>query len=148
MQLADASNPDWNRLAGELWERIEHSGHGWRSTHYYHHRPEEVRLSQVGWDQIKQLVVDRKIPVSVVNSCFGFSCSIVLWKPLEEPFPGAVIEAVPIIQICSHMLPGDDKCHFKEGWTEFSPLFTSPENVELLKQSRLELPREASYYDY
>lgn len=149
VQLSDAANPDWKELFDKLWEQGTWGGRG-----YYAGRrkcicqPEKVRLSQVGWDQIKQIIVDEGICVSVVNSCMGFSCSLVLWTDREEPYPGAVVKPKWLFQVCSHMLPGDKRSVFKDGWAEFEPLFTSDENVARLKANRMELPKPAHHYDY
>jgi hypothetical protein len=149
VQLGDPENPDWSELYGKLW--ASRDGYDRHRGRYYtsrHHQPEEARLSQEGWDQIKRLIKERGIPVSVQNSCMGFSCSLSLWKPREEPYPGASVPAEVFFEICSHMLPGDDNSGFISGWAEFSPLFTSPENIERLKWSQMDLPRDASAYDY
>ena len=148
VQLSDAANPDWDELAAKLWEKCQGSDRFRGSYTYSHHQPEKVRLSQVGWDQIKQIIVEQGICAEVVNSCFGFSCSLVLYKDREEPYPGAEVEARPIFQVCSHMLPGDENCRFKEGWAEFEPLFTSPENIARLKWNKLPMPRASQHYDY
>lgn len=148
VQLSDPENPDWNELYNKLWA-LRESHDRFRGHHNYrHHQPEEARLSQEGWDQIKRIIKERGIPVSVQNSCMGFSCSMALWKPREEPYPGASVPAEVFFEVCSHMLPGDDHAGFQRGWDEFSPLFNSPENIERLKWSELDLPKDASAYDY
>jgi len=148
VQLSDAANPNWQELFETLWPL--HTGSNRFQSHYDYraHDPEKVRLSQVGWDQIKQIIAEKKICVSVQNSCSGFSCSLALWKDREEPYPGAVSEAEVFFKVCSHMLPGNERSGFKDGWAEFEPLFTSDENVERLKANCLELPKHASHYDY
>lgn len=151
VQLSDPDNPDWKELQDKLWEAG--ASEGWYGTHprfrkFVRCQPEKVRLSRKGWQQIKKLIKDRGICVSVVNSCTGFSCSLVLWKDREEPYPGAVVEASAIFQVCSHMLPGTGRSGFQEGWAEFEPLFTSDENVARLLANRLEPPKHASHYDY
>lgn len=147
VQLSNISNPDWKELFDKLWEKGYYLYHG-REEKYCRHQPEKVRLSQEGWNQIKRLIKERGITVSVQNSCSGFSCSICLWKAREEPYPGAEIPAEAFMEICSHMLPGTERSGFKEGWAEFEPLFTCSENVERLKWSKLALPRDSSFYDY
>ena len=151
VQLSDVSNPDWEELYNKLWK--QESGTSYYGTHprfrkYVRCQPEEVRLSQDGWNQIKKIIQDQGICVSVVNSCMGFSCSLVLWKDRQETFPGAVDEASPVFQVCTHMLPGDGHIGFKEGWAEFEPLFTCDENVARLAANRLDPPRPAHCYDY
>lgn len=148
VQLTDAANPDWKELYSKLWE--ERQGYDRFRGHftYHQHQPEKARLSQAGWDQIKQIIKDRGITVSVENACSGFSCALLLWHPREETYPGAEIEPRWLMTICSHMLPGDGRSGFADGWAEFSPLFNSPENIERLKWSKMELPRPASAYDY
>lgn len=147
VQLSSIDPPDWKELSSKLWEEKWISDR-FSSGYHHYHQPEKVRLSQEGWDQIKRLITDRNICVEVFNSCSGFSCSLTLWKDREEPFPGAEIDPQPLITICSHMLPGDERCGFKEGWAEFEPLFTRPKNLELLKWNKRPMPKRASHYDY
>lgn len=148
VQLTDPANPDWLALYDKLWATTRsfdsYRGHQTSRTH----QPEHVRLSQEGWDQIKRLIKEKEITVSVQNSCMGFSCSLLLWTAREEPYPGASVPAEAFFEVCSHMLPGDDRAGFQRGWDEFSPLFTSPENIKRLEWSRLPMPRDASAYDY
>lgn len=148
VQLTDPANPDWHELYQKLWVEVRNFDHHRGYITYHQHQPEKARLSQEGWDQIKRLIVEQEIPVTVQNSCYGFSCSICLWKPREEPYPGAEIPAESFMEICSHMLPGDGTTGFDVGWREFSPLFTSQENIKRLEWSKLPLPRDASAYAY
>lgn len=148
VQLSDPANPDWQELFDKLWS-VNHAHDRFRGHYTYrHHQPEKARLSQEGWDQIKRIIKEQEITVSVENSCMGFSCSLLLWKAREEPYPGASIPPVCFFQVCSHMLPGDDNAGFQRGWDEFEPLFKSPENIKRLEWSKMEPPKDASAYDY
>lgn len=148
VQLSDAANPDWDELFNKLWDRGVYTNYRYGNGRYCRCQPEKVRLSQVGWDQIKQIIKDKGICVEVLNSCSGFSCSLTLWKDREEPFPGASTGPEHLFTVCSHMLPGDERSGFKVGWAEFEPLFTSPENIERLKWNKRPMPKDAYHYDY
>lgn len=149
VQLSCTDPPDWIGLMDKLWETVHDPSSKLACYRYYRaHQPEKVRLSQEGWDQIKRIIVERGICVEVFNSCMGFSCSLVLYKDREEPYPGAEMPCEVIFEVCSHMLPGNERSGFKEGWSEFGPLFNSPENIERLKWNKRPMPREAYHYDY
>lgn len=148
VQLSNVEDPDWDELAEKLWEKRKACDR-FRGTYtYFGCQPENVRLSKDGWEQIKRIIVERGICVEVINCCMGFTCGLVLYRDRIEPFPGASDGPFPFFRICSHMLPGDDRSGFKEGWAEFEPLFTSEANIDKLKWNKLEMPKHASHYDY
>jgi hypothetical protein len=148
VQLGSIDPPDWDALAEKLWEARSACDRFRGVYTYYGCQPDKVRLSQEGWDQIKKLIVEREVCVEVINCCMGFTCGLRLFKDRVEPFPGASDGPWEIFRVCSHMLPGEDRTCFKEGWAEFEPLFTSAENIERLKWNGLEMPKAAYHYDY
>lgn len=148
VQLGDAAHPDWDDLYERLYVQQSYTDRRRGYVTYRTCEPKTSRLSQVGWDQIKQIIEEQEICVQVTNSCSGFSCAIMLYHDRQETFPGAVVEAEPFFSICSHVLPGDHRSIFKHGWAAFSPLFNSSENIERLKQNRLPMPKHESHYDY
>lgn len=148
VQLSSIDPPDWDGLSGKLWEKRRASDRFRGVYTYYGCQPEKVRLSQEGWDQIKKIIVENNICAEVINCCMGFTCGLILYRDRIEPFPGASDGPFPIFNICSHMLPGDGRSGFKDGWAEFEALFTSEANIERLKWNRLAMPEHASHYDY
>jgi hypothetical protein len=148
VKLTDVDNPDWDELFDKLWDQGSYWDSKWGRRSYCRHQPEKVRLSKVGWEQIKKVIKRDGLIVEVINSCSGFSCAIRLWEPSMHPYPGVTVKGDLLFTMCSHMLPGKERSGFKEGWAAFEPLFTSDENVERLKRAGMQLPKPASYYDY
>lgn len=148
VQLSSIDPPDWDGLMEKLYESREVCDRFRGRYTYQGCQPEKVRLSQDGWEQIKRIIVERNLCVEVINCCFGFTCGLVVYDDRIEPFPGASDGPFPIFRVCSHMLPGDDRSGFKEGWAEFEPLFTSDANIAKLKWNKLAMPKAAHHYDY
>jgi len=143
--LQNPSSPDWALLDSYLWDDLYDSN----TRRYSTMRKEGIRLSEEDWKEIKRMISDNPIPVTLVNTSFGFSVGIMLWSPRKETFPGAVVAARPLVTIAAQHLPSYDKgASFKLGWDAFSPITHSARNWELVHQNELRQQERMADYVY
>lgn len=134
---------DWDRLIELFWEDCYDAHWGTRRV-----ARRDVQLSKTAWELLKRVIDETPLPITLTNTSFGFTVGIAIWTEAEEPFPGAFVQSKALFILDPHFLPGCPQQSFDYAWNALSPLVRRPKNIELLKQSKLELPRAKGDYAY
>lgn len=148
---------EWLRkLDAELWKEEWMSGR-FRSGYVRVELPR--RLSDDEWARVRKIVDDHRLPVTVVNTRFGFGVGMVIYEPEREwIYPGVEEESKPgvLTMISQSHLPesestsdcSDRRIKFEDGWRCFEPLTHSRPNLEVLRRCHLREPGPMGHYVY
>ena len=146
----------WLReLHGKLWEdKDEHSRFGSRTVKVALPR----RLTDVEWAHVRAVVEEHHLPVTMVNTRFGFGVGMFIYGPEREAlYPGVEEETKPeaITMVSQAHLPEsessfehDNRIMFNDGWRCFEPLTHAEPNFDRLRRCQLKKPGTKNDYAY